>query len=319
MQFIANRKKFYIISGTFFILSFIVFFFVPKNLGIDMTGWVQIEYSSSATFDQKKLDDVSTDLVQNYTFDGKKVLSEIKIYSVNTTSIRADVGLLDESDVVKAAARTADIRSHFPQVFATHGIPVEESSFISVGQSFGAFVLNRAYLTISVCLVVIALYLMYAFRSSIEGTSSFTFGAITLVTLFHDILIAPGIFILLGLLFPILKVDTFFVTAILTTLGYSINDTIVILDRVRATYRDRKSHDKRTDKQIFEDAIQISLRRSLYTSLMLLIVLVCMLIFGPEALTGFVTLMLLWTIIGTYSSIAIAAPLLYDINNWKNT
>ncbi len=125
---------------------------------------------------------------------------------------------------------------------------------------------------------------MFAFRKSIEGTSSFTFGAITLITLLHDVVVAAGIYIALGLIFPGLKVDTFFVTAILTILGYSINDTIVILDRVRANYKDRKSHDKRSDKQIFEDSIQVSLRRSLYTSMMLVIVLVSMLFFGPEAL-----------------------------------
>jgi preprotein translocase subunit SecF len=81
---------------------------------------------------------------------------------------------------------------------------------------------------------------MYAFRKSIEGTSSFTFGAITLITLFHDIIVAAGIYMILGLFFPELKVDTFFVTAILTILGYSINDTIVILDRIRSNYKDKR-------------------------------------------------------------------------------
>lgn len=159
---------------------------------------------------------------------------------------------------------------------------------------------------------------MYAFRKSIEGTSSFTFGAITLITLFHDIVVAAGIYIALGVVLPELKVDTFFVTAILTILGYSINDTIVIIDRIRANYKDKRSTDKRSEKQIFEDSIQVSLRRSLYTSMMLIIVLISMLFFGPEALRGFVTLMLLGTIVGTYSSICLAAPLLYDINSWKN-
>lgn len=78
--------------------------------------------------------------------------------------------------------------------------------------------------------------------------------------------------------------DTFFVTAILTILGYSINDTIVILDRIRASYRDKKSNDKRTTKQIFDDSINVSLRRSIYTSMTLVIILISMLFFGPDAL-----------------------------------
>jgi len=199
-----------------------------------------------------------------------------------------------------------------------YNVNVVESSFISVGQSFGQFVLDRAYLTLIICCIGIALYVMFAFRKSIEWTSGFIFGFITLSTLLHDIIIASGIYMLLSLAFPILKIDTFFVTAILTILGYSINDTIVILDRIRAEYHDRKASDKRSDKQVFEDAIQISLWRSILTSMTLTLVLIAMLFFGPEALYGFVTLMLLGTIVGTYSSIMIAAPLVYDIKTLRN-
>lgn len=314
MRFIANRKKFYLISGIGFLISFLVFFFVPKNYGIDMTGGLQVEYAISAPVESEKLDEVREDVLKNYLFETKPVVSDLLVYTVDNTSLRIDVGLTAESDVQKAQKRTEDIRGALPKFFQKRDITVTESSFISVGQSFGKFVIDRAYLTLTMCLIAIALYLMYAFRQSIEGTSSFTFGAITLITLLHDIIIAPGIFIILGLFFPELKVDTFFVTAILTTLGYSINDTIVILDRIRANYKDRKVSDKRTTKQIFEDSIQVSLRRSLYTSMTLVMVLLSMLFFGPNALLGFTTLMLLGAIIGTYSSICIAAPLLYDIN-----
>ncbi len=317
MHFIANRKKFYLFSSFFFLLSFVVFFFVKPNLGIDMTGGLQIEYTSSTPFSSTQLDTIRTDILKNYKFHSKTVINDVLLYSVNGNSLRADIGLSSEPDVIISNERTNDIRTQIPVYFQKAGITVTEASFVSVGQSFGKFVIDRAYLTLIVCFIAIALYLMYAFRSSIEGTSSFTFGAITLITLLHDVIIAPGIFILLGLLFPILKVDTFFVTAILTTLGYSINDTIVILDRIRATYRDKKGNDKRSEKQIFDDSINVSLRRSIYTSMTLVMVLVSMLFFWPEALHGFVTLMLLGTIIGTYSSICVAAPMLYDINSWK--
>lgn len=318
MRFISTRKRFYTLSAFLFVFSFAVFFFVPKNYGIDMTGGLQIEYTTSAPVSASVMEELREDLLTHYSFESEKPLTDILIYTVNTDSIRMDIGLtsLDQAD--RAQDRTADIRAAIPTYFRKHGVDVTESKFISVGQSFGKFVIDRAYLTITVCLIAIALYLMYAFRQSIEGTSSMTFGVITLVTLFHDIIIAPGIFIFLGLFFPELKVDTFFVTAILTTLGYSINDTIVILDRIRAIYKDKRSHEKRSNHQMFEDAIQVSLRRSLYTSLMLVIILFAMLIFGPTSLVGFTTLMLLGTVIGTYSSICIAAPLLYDINSRKS-
>jgi len=241
------------------------------------------------------------------------VLSDVNVYPVNTNSIRADIGLNTEEDKQKSETRTADVRKKIPEIFAKNDITVTESSFISVGQSFGKFVLDRAYLTLFFCCVGIALYVMFAFRKSIEGMPSSVFGFITLVTLLHDVTIAPAIYLFLSIPFPFLKIDTFFVTAILTILGYSINDTIVILDRVRSEYHNRKSADKRSDKQVFEDSIQVSLWRSILTSMTLTLVLIAMLIFGPEALYGFVTLMLLGTIIGTYSSIMIAAPLVYDI------
>lgn len=283
-----------------------------------MTGGLQIGYTLSAPVSPLKLEEIREDIVKNYIFDSEAVISDLLLYTVNTSAVRMDIGLISEKDVAKSQKRVDDIRRVLPGFFTKHGVTVSESSFISVGQSFGQFVIDRAYLTLTVCLIAIAAYLMYAFRQSIEGTSSFTFWAVTLVTLLHDIIIAPGIFILLWLIFPELKIDTFFVTAILTTLGYSINDTIVILDRIRSNYRDKKSHDKRPTKQIFEDSIQVSLRRSLYTSMMLVIILVSMLLFGPDALVGFTTLMLLGTLVGTYSSICIAAPILYDINSSKN-
>ena len=196
MQFIANRKKFYIISGIGFLISFLVFFFVPKNYGIDMTGGLQIEYNVSKPVDAEKLAEIREDLLKHYIFDARSVVSDLLVYTVDTSSIRMDVGLVEELDVKKSQKRTEDIRRALPIFFTKHDVTVNESSFVSVGQSFGKFVIDRAYLTLTMCLIAIALYLMYAFRQSIEGTSSFTFGAITLVTLFHDIIIAPGIFIL---------------------------------------------------------------------------------------------------------------------------
>ncbi len=313
MHFINQRKIFYTISSSLIILSVVVFFFAPKNFGIDMTGGLQIEYTAQTMPDETKLTEVRKQILDTYVFENKKVLSDVNVYPVNTSSIRADIGLNTESDKQKSEDRTADIRTRIPQIFQDNGVVVTEASFISVGQSFGQFVLDRAYLTLIICCIGIALYVMFAFRKSIEWLPSSVFGGITLITLLHDVTIAPAIYLLLSIPFPFLKIDTFFVTAILTILGYSINDTIVILDRVRAEYHDRKSSDKRSDKQVFEDSIQVSLWRSLLTSMTLTLVLIAMRFFGPEALYGFVTLMLLGTLVGTYSSIMIAAPLVYDI------
>lgn len=300
-----------------FFISCIVFFFVPKNYGIDMTGGLQISYSTPQEITTDTIEVIRESILQWYKYNEESIITDILIYTVNTNSIRVDVGLSDESDIKISQLQTDDIRKSIPVFFKKNSVEVSELSFVSVGNSFGKFVIDRAYLTLFMCFLSIAFYLMFTFRHSIEGASSFSFWAITLWTLLHDIIVSSGIFVLLGLVFPVLKIDTFFVTAILTILGYSINDTIVILDRIRSNYRDRGSQDKRNTKQIFEDSIQVSLRRSLYTSMTLAIVLLCMLFFGPDALIWFTTLMFLGVIVGTYSSICLAAPILFDINNSK--
>jgi preprotein translocase subunit SecF len=90
------------------------------------------------------------------------------VYPVNTSAIRADIGLNLESDKQKLEDRAADVRTRIPQIFQNNTVSVVESSFISVGQSFGKFVLDRAYLTLIICCIGIALYVMFAFRTSIE-------------------------------------------------------------------------------------------------------------------------------------------------------
>ncbi len=168
MHFINQRKIFYTISGSLICLSVFVFFFAPKNFGIDMTGGLQIEYTAQTMPSEEKLTEVKNDIIDTYLFEGEKVLSDVNVYPVNMSAIRADIGLNVESDKQKTENRTADIRTRIPQVFQDNGIVVTESSFISVGQSFGKFVLDRAYLTLVICCIGIALYVMFAFRKSIE-------------------------------------------------------------------------------------------------------------------------------------------------------
>lgn len=299
------------------IVSVIVFLYFPKNFGIDMTWWLQVEYTTQNTFDDTVLEIIRDDIKDSYRFEGQDIITDVLVYTVNIDAIRIDIGLDLEEDAQKTKRITQDIRDSFPKIFQKYSINVSESQFISVGKSFGQFILDRAYTTFIAALIVISLYLMFSFRKSIEGIPSFYFGLITLITLFHDIIVAPGIYIIMWYFFPELKIDLFFVTAILTILGYSINDTIVILDRIRSAYQSKRSGDKRSMAQIFEDSIQVNLERSIYTSGTLFLVLVAMLLVWPDALVWFVTLMLLGTIVGTYSSICIAAPMLYDFTRQK--
>ena len=120
--------------------------------------------------------------------------------------------------------------------------------------------------------------------------------------------------------FPEFKINTFFVTALLTILWYSINDTIVIFDRIRSNLKEfwGKIWKKwKTLKEIIDLSVNETLKRSIYTSLTLLFVLLTIFIFGPETIKWFILVMIFGTIVGTYSSIFVASPILYLVNRHK--
>ena len=190
------------------------------------------------------------------------------------------------------------------------------SRYTNIGASFWDYIKQTAKLTLLIAIVGIAAYVAYAFSGAAGGISSLSFAAITIITLFHDVLISAGLYILTSLVFPQFQIDTFFVTALLTILGYSINDTIVIFDRIRTNLRQFAGTGKNLEDIISESLTQ-SMTRSVYTSMTIVFVLVCILVFGPVTLTGFTLTLLFGTIVGTFSSICIASPLLYEFH--KNT
>ena len=154
--------------------------------------------------------------------------------------------------------------------------------------------------------ILIVLYITWSFRRIPKPTSSLRFGVCAIIALIHDVLVLLGIFSILGHFFGV-EVDSLFVTAVLTVIGFSVHDTIVVFDRIRENL-------KRVGGQDFagvvNDSILQTLDRSLNTSLTVILVLVAMLIFGGESIRWFVAALLIGVTSGTYSSIFNAAPLL---------
>jgi len=163
---------------------------------------------------------------------------------------------------------------------------------------------------------MISLYIQYAFRGSIAGMASWPFAFVTAVSLMHDVLVAFGLYVITSFFFPEFKIDTFFLTALLTILGYSINDTIVVMDRIRSNLHNGELK-KTSFSDIIDRSIHDTMRRSLLTPMTVLIVLVALFFFGPTSLKGFMLALIYGTIVGTYSSIFIASPLLVDITKKK--
>ncbi|MDP3999146.1 MAG: protein translocase subunit SecF [bacterium] len=183
---------------------------------------------------------------------------------------------------------------------------VEELRFESIGPSIGKELRGRAFQAFVMVLLGISLYIAFAFRKVSQPVSSWKYGFITLITLFHDALIPAGVYAFLSS-FRGIEIDTNFIVALLVIMGFSVHDTIVVFDRIRENLIVQKG--KSLD-EIINASINQTFARSINTSLTLVLVLVALYIFGASVLSYFVLTILLGTIIGTYSSIFVASPLL---------
>jgi preprotein translocase subunit SecF len=150
-----------------------------------------------------------------------------------------------------------------------------------------------------------------------KAINPWRFGIVTIVALFHDVFVVFGTFVILGYFLNHVEMDLPFLTALLATLGFSVNDTIVILDRVRENIRFQKVNESFEDT--VEKSVQETLFRSLATSISTIIPLLTLLFFGAESIFYFVLALAIGIVIGTYSSIFIAAPLLVSWKNWSDS
>lgn len=246
----------------------------------------------------------------------KEVINNILSYKVtgeNTLVVIGGFNSNDDEKTIEANKQLfkANIESTLKNIDETMTL----SRYINIGKTFGDYIRNTAFLTLGIAIVAIALYIAWAFSGVVSGVNIFSFSTITIITLFHDVIIATGIYIFASFFFKEFQIDTYFITALLTILGYSINDTIVILDRIRTNLGNfSKGKNKKNLEDIINLSVNETLTRSIYTSLTLLIVLFTIFFFGPEAISGFVLVMIFGTIIGTYSSIFLASPLLFEMN-----
>ncbi|MEY4731340.1 MAG: hypothetical protein RL681_286 [Candidatus Parcubacteria bacterium] len=182
-----------------------------------------------------------------------------------------------------------------------------ERSFQSIGPSVGAEVRKNALVAIALVLVGISLYIAFAFRKVMRPVSSWTYGWITLATLFHDVVIPAGMLAALGR-YRGIEIDGNFVVALLVVMGFSVHDTIVVFDRIRENiFHDRG---KSPFAKVVNDSVNQSIARSVNTSLTLILVLIALYVAGPATLSFFILTLLVGVTTGIYSSIFMASPLL---------
>jgi len=288
IEFVKNRKINYTISFVLIATSIVSLALFGLKPGMDFVGGSLLELNLNKIA-------VSSDQI-------KSVFAQFGINDVIVSAI-GDNGLLIRTKEISEDQHQQIIKqltSQFPGV--------EESRFESVGPAIGRELKNKSITGVVFVLLGICLYLTWAFRKVSRPMSSWKYGVVTLIALLHDVLIPAGIFALLGHLRGI-EIDSNFIVALLVVLGFSVHDTIVVLDRIREKLRLMPGLEFGST---INQSINETLSRSINTSLTLVLVLLALLLFGPASLWNFVLVLLIGTVCGTYSSIFIASPLLYE-------
>lgn len=325
-SFVKNRKFAYILAGILFIFSIISPFILPFHQGIDLTGGVQVKYNVTNIDTEKVISETREKFIaeakNTLSREEQAILTDFLVYRITgSDDFMIEIGVDEAMTTGDTATKTAFVNATKEKFF--HNLQelynsvsdgkITQSQYVNIGASFGEYIKNSGYISLTLVVIMISIYIMYAFSGAIPGMASWPFAVVTGISLLHDVVVAFGLYVLTSAIFPAFKIDIFLITAMLTVLGYSINDTIVIMDRVRATLKEEK---KKNLPTIIDEAIHGTMRRSLFTSLTILIVLLAMFIFGPESIKGFVLAMIFGTVVGTWSSIFLAAPALVDLTDF---
>jgi preprotein translocase subunit SecF len=192
-------------------------------------------------------------------------------------------------------------------------IPMEEKSFNSIGPSVGKELTSKAIMAIILVSLAIICFIAFAFRKVSKPVSSWKYGIIAVLTLLHDVAIPVGVFTLLSH-FQGVEVDTLFVVAVLTILGLSVSDTIVVFDRIRENLKNRMNT---SFAETVGKSLEQSYVRSICTSLTVILVLLSLFFFGPVSTKYFALMLTAGMFFGTYSSIFLASPLLVLVEEWQ--
>lgn len=184
---------------------------------------------------------------------------------------------------------------------------VVENRFESIGPIIGEELKQKSIYAIIAVIIAIVLYIAWAFRKVSEPVSSWKYGISAIVALVHDVAIPTGAFAVLGR-FAGIEIDILFITALLTILGFSVNDTIVVFDRTRENLA--RDHHRHEFSFLVNQSVNETMRRSVYTSLTVLMVLAAIYFYGGESIKNFSLALIIGVVFGTYSSIFLASPLL---------
>jgi preprotein translocase subunit SecF len=285
MNIIGKRKIWFGISITLVLISILCTAFMGLNFGIDFTGGSLSELTIAS---QPTVDDLRNTISQA-GFDS------VRVQPSGEANYIVRLSVLSETQHQELLLRLGEQYSE-----------VEEMRFDMVGPVIGSEMRTKAIWAIVAALALILAYIAWAFRKVSKPIASWKYGLLTIVAAMHDLIIPIGVFAVLGY-FLGYQIDTAFVAALLTILGYSINDSIVVFDRTRENLTQAESE---SFSSIVNKSVNQTLTRSVNTSVTTLLVLLAVFFFGGDTVRHFALALIVGVISGTYSSIFLASPLL---------
>ncbi len=349
MNIIKHSKTYFKISGILAGISILSLIFFGLNFGIDFTGgsMLEVEFTSERLTSEEvkdRLSDLELGNIIIQPIDEKGLLLRFKsvdekthqqiLQKLGDNSQNMKIEMIETGseekveiesiDIVEAEAvnknnkiEISDQEENKEKIISAATANetenrVIEKRFDSIGPVIGQELKQKTIYAIIIALIAIVAYIAWAFRHVSKPISSWKYGVIAILTLFHDVIITIGIFVFLGKYFSV-EINAPFVAAVMTILGYSVNDTIVVFDRVRENLKNYSGD----FSGVVNKSVQQTLIRSIYTSTTTLLVLFSLYFFGGETIKDFVLALIIGITIGTYSSIFLASPMLAAIEKTK--
>lgn len=309
VDLLKTRKISYIISIVLTIAALISIFTKGFDMGIEFQGGRTYTVRFDKNVDAQEIAESLGDV---FVYDGEKLIPQVKTYGGQnqvkiTTAYKADEDGTNVDDEIKDKLYTG-LKPYLPakmseKDFSEDNATIGLMSSAKVGPTIADDTTRASYIAVSLALVAIFFYLIVMFKR-------WQFSLSTIIALAHDVIIVLGVFSFFKGILPFnMEIDQAFIAAILTVIGYSMNDSIIILDRIRENLTVEKNHN-------LYDIINIStsetLSRTINTSLSTFLIVLIIFAFGGESIKGFMFAKLVGIIIGTFSSIFVASPLLYD-------
>ncbi len=306
IQFTKYRKIYFGFSGTLIIASIIALIIFGLKPGIDFTGGsiLEIEYAEERISNEdilEKLKEIDLGSIYIQQTGEKGII--IRMKDIDEETHQQVLSILTQETVLDEETGTLNINTGL----------AEEIRFESIGPVIGQELKDKTKIVVVVALLSMIIYIALAFRKVQRPLRSWQYGVASVFALFHDVLIPLGIFAVLGRFYGI-EISIPVITALLAVLGYSINNTVVVFDRIRENLL--------TKGEIFEQVVDISLNqtlaRQINTSLTTLFVAGAIFFLGGETLKYFALALILGICAGTYSSIFLAGPILVTWLKWRH-